>query len=488
MARSASIAGSATLARPGRAVALGVVALATLLPAAAASSQPAAAPAEHSVRLLEPPEGLQVGPLRVGAVVEGPGVARVQFLLDGRPVLAKRLPPFSVELDLGEAPRPHLVAAVAYDAAGRELARDRLRVNLGPHRFAVRLLSPVAGHRYQGTLPARAEPTLPIGEALERVDFFLGEELAGSATAPPWAADLALATGEQTYVRAVATLADGSTAEDLVAVNARSDMEELRISFVELFTSVLDRRRKPVDGLTRGDFAVTENGVPQTVRRFERVLDRPIHVGVLLDTSTSMTDELAETRRAALEFFTRILRPRDRATVITFADEPAVEVPFTSDLEALAAGLDDLEAEGETTLYDSLAFSLYYFGGLAGKRALVVLTDGHDSQSRFDQAQVVEFAQRLGVAVYPIGVDVGTRDFETESALRRLATATGGSAFFIQRARELNSAYERIEAELRSQYLLGYQSTSTVPGAFRQVEVAVAAPGLTAHTIPGYYP
>ncbi len=145
-------------------------------------------------------------------------------------------------------------------------------------------------------------------------------------------------------------------------------------------------------------------------------------------------------------------------------------------------------AEGETTLYDSLAFSLYYFGGLSGKRALVVLTDGRDSQSRFDQAEVIEFAQRLGVAVYPIGVDAGSRDFESESGLRRLASATGGSAFFIRKARELDSVYERIEAELRSQYLLGYQSTSTTPGAFRRVAVEVAAQGLTVHTIPGYYP
>lgn len=485
MARSTPIAG-VTLAVARRGVVAAIAALGLL--ALAALVEPQSASVVHSVRLLEPAEGLHVGPLRVGAVVEGPGVARVQFLLDGRPVLAKRRPPFSIELDLGDAPRPHHVTAVAYDASGQELARDRLRVNGGPHRFSVRLISPVRGQRYQGPVQARAEPTLPIGEPLERVDFFVGEQLAGSASEAPYAVDLEVSSGEQTYIRAAAILADGSTAEDLVSINARTDMEELEISFVELFTSVLDRRRKPVDGLTRDDFVVVEDGLPQRLRRFERVLDRPIHVGVLLDTSTSMIDELLETRRAALEFFERILRPRDRATVITFADEAEVKVPFTSDLEILAAGLNDLVAEGETTLYDSLAFSLYYFGGLSGKRALVVLTDGRDSQSRFDQAEVIEFAQRLGVAVYPIGVDSGSRDFEAQSGLRRLATATGGSAFFIQKARELNFAYERIEAELRSQYLLGYQSTSTAPGVFRRVEIELGPQGLTARTIPGYYP
>ncbi|MCZ6506944.1 MAG: VWA domain-containing protein, partial [Acidobacteria bacterium] len=218
------------------------------------------------------------------------------------------------------------------------------------------------------------------------------------------------------------------------------------------------------------------------------VFDRPVHVGILLDTSTSMLEELPEAEKAAKTFFERIIRPRDRATVIIFADQAQVKVPFSSDLELLAAGLDDLEAEGETTLYDSLAFSLYYFGGLEGKRAIVVLSDGADSMSRFSLAEVIEFAQRLGVAVYAIGVTSGRRDFESESGLRRLATETGGSSFFIERARELESAYERIEAELRSQYLLGYQSTSTVPGVFRRVEIEVAVRSLSVQSIPGYYP
>ncbi|MCZ6725998.1 MAG: VWA domain-containing protein [Acidobacteria bacterium] len=442
----------------------------------------------HSVRLLEPPEGLHTGGLRVGAVVEGKGVARVRFLLDGRAILSKTRPPYSVELDLGDAPRPHEVTAIAYDAEGEELARDRISINAGPHRFSVRLIAPLAGRRYSGSVRVLADVTLPIGEPLQRIEFYVGEELAGAVSRPPYEMRVDLPTREQTYVRAVAYLGDGNTGEDLVSINAPGGMEQLDISFVELFTSVLDRKRKPVEGLTREDFIVRENGVPQDVRRFERVFDRPVHVGILLDTSTSMLEELPEAEKAAKTFFERIIRPRDRATVITFADQAQVKVPFSSDLELLAAGLDDLEAEGETTLYDSLAFSLYYFGGLEGKRAIVVLTDGADSMSRFSLAEVIEFAQRLGVAVYAIGVTSGTRDFESQSGLRRLATETGGSSFFIERARELEGAYERIEAELRSQYLLGYQSTSTVPGVFRRVEIEVAVRSLSVQSIPGYYP
>jgi VWFA-related protein len=443
---------------------------------------------EHSVRLLEPPVGLHVGGLRVGAVVEGEGVARVQFLLDGRVVMSKTRPPYSVPLNLGDGPRPHEVVAIALDAQGLELARDRMSLNRGPHRFAVRLIAPLGGHSYFGSLTAKIEATLPIGEELDRIDVFVGEELAGTTTEPPYEVEVSVPSSDQTYVRAVGHLADGSETEDLVSINAPRDMEELDISFVELFTTVLDRKRQPVEGLEGSGFRVLEDGVPQVIRRFESVLDRPVHVGVLLDTSTSMQEELREALTAAKTFFERIIRPRDRATMIIFSDEAEVRAPFSNDIELLSAGLGDIEAEGETTLYDSLAFTLYYFGGLKGKRAVILLTDGADSRSRYGLSEVIEFAQRLGVAIYPIGVDVGTRNFEAESGLRRMASATGGSAFFIQRAKELDSVYARIEAELRSQYLIGYQSTSTVPEKFRTVEVVVNEPGLGARTIPGYFP
>jgi len=459
-----------------------------LLACIALLSPLAAQQTAHSVRLLEPPEGLQVGPLRVGAVVEGEGVARVRFSLDGQLVLTKTRPPYGVEIDLGPSPRPHEIVAVAYGADGKELARDVMSVNEGPHRFAVRLISPLPGQRYSDSLRARAEPTLPIGVGLERIEYFLGEQAAGSVAAPPYSLQIDLPSTEQSYVRAVAHATDGNFAEDLVSINTPTRMDQLRINFVELYTSVLDRKRRPVEGLQNEDFAVYEDGVRQTVRRFERVLDRPVHLGILLDTSTSMLDRLPAARRTAQGFFERFVRPRDRATVITFADAPQVRVPFSSDLELLAAGLEDLEADGETTLWDSLAFSLYYFGGLKGKRAIVVLTDGFDSKSRFDRSEVIEFAQRLGVAIYPIGIDISSQEFEAESGLRRLASATGGSAFFISRARELEQAYARIEAEFRSQYLIGYQSPSTMTGAFRRVKVEVEGSGQKAHTIPGYYP
>jgi hypothetical protein len=247
-----------------------------------------------------------VGGLRVGAVVEGPDVARVRFLLDGREVFSKVRPPWAVSLGLGSAPLPHEVVAIAFDRGGNELARDRLQINTGPFRFSVRLIAPLGGNRYDGAVQARAELVLPIGEPLERVEFHLAEDVAAVVTAPPFDAEIELPDAEPTYVRAVAHLTDGSVAEDMVTINSERGTDRLDISFVELYTSVLDRRRRPIDGLGIESFRVLENGERQTLRRFERVLDRPLHLGILLDTSLSMLEELPESRQAALEFFQRI--------------------------------------------------------------------------------------------------------------------------------------------------------------------------------------
>ncbi|MDX1503079.1 MAG: VWA domain-containing protein, partial [Thermoanaerobaculia bacterium] len=444
---------------------------------------------EHRLLLRVPERGLLTGRVRVTASVSSEAIAKVAFSLNGRPVMTKARPPFSVELDLGRAPRLHRLMAVGVDAEGRELTRDRLLLNVGPQRFAVRLLEPRPG-RYRYSLRARAEVDLPRGARLDRLEIYLDETRVATLYQPPFTQPILLPEGDAiAYVRAVAYLEDGNSAEDLVYVNAPQNLDSVQIDFVELYTSVVDRKGRPVEGLTAESFEVIEDGSPQRLARFDRVRDLPIHAGLVVDASTSMTEELDQAEKAALSFFQRVIRPKDRAAVFRFSDQPELHVPLTNNLEALAGGLAGLEAEGETALWDAVVFATYYLAGIRGKRALVLLTDGEDSISRNSFAEALEFARRAGVAVYSIGLALGgSRDFEVRNLLRRLARETGGESFFIDRAAQLDSIYERIEEELRTQYLLGYQSSQTSSDAYREVEVRVREPGLTAKTIPGYYP
>ncbi len=163
-------------------------------------------------------------------------------------------------------------------------------------------------------------------------------------------------------------------------------------------------------------------------------------------------------------------------------------MPFTNKLDVLAGGLANLTAEGETALFDTLVYTLHYFAGLKGKRALILLSDGQDSASRHSFDDTLEFARRTGVAIYTIGINLEHRDVLVRSQLRRLARETAGHFFFITGSYELKSIYARIEEELRTQYFLGYQSSNGSSDSFRTVEVRVKEPGLEAKTIPGYYP
>ena len=452
------------------------------------SATPAAV--EPSLRLLAPTDDLVIGLVRVEADVRGIVPARVDFELDGKPLLSKRRAPFSIEIDLGRSPRFRRLAAAAFDRAGALVAADEVLLNGGPHRFALRLTEPQRTPAAGEPVEARAAIELPEGEELDRVEFYLNETLLATLFQPPYAVSLvAPAIDGLTYLRAVAFLAGGGAAEDVRILGAEPNGEVVDVDFVELFTSVLDKRGRPVTELTAGDFRVLEDGTEQAVRRFDEMDALPIHAGVMIDTSASMLEELRDAEAAADRFFREVLTPLDRAAVITFADAPRLAVRFTNNLEVLAGGLAGLKAEGETRLHDSLAFALHYFSGVRGKRALILLSDGDDSESHYRFDEVLEYARRTGVAIYAIGLNVPANPVDAGVHLDQLARETGGRSFRIRRANELTSVYETIRQELRSQYLLAYQS-SRLDGsrAFREITVEVQRTGLSARTIRGYYP
>jgi Ca-activated chloride channel family protein len=321
---------------------------------------------------------------------------------------------------------------------------------------------------------------------VERVEVYLNETRVATLYQPPFTQAVILPKDQSlAYVRAVAYLSDGNTTEDLVFVNAPDYLEELDVDFVELYTAVTDRQGRPVEGLTAKDFKVEEDGVPQTIARFERVTDLPIHAAVALDVSASMEDSLDQARAAALQFLETSVRPKDRAALITFNDRPYLAVKFTKDVNALASGLAGVKAERGTALYDTIVFTLFYFNGVKGQRAILLLSDGKDEGSRFSWEEALDYARRAGVAIYPIGLGPQVE----KPKLKKLAEETGGRAFFLDDASGLAPVYAAIEEELRSKYLIAYQSTNTGGGdTFRTVELKVAKPGVEVKTMRGYYP
>jgi VWFA-related protein len=491
-------AGAASAAAPANAAAAKPAATAPGNPAAAMSASaapgapPAAAAAGAFVRLVPPPGGqTQTGAVRLEAQASGAGIRKVTFFLDGKEMLSRLRPPYTVELNLGPVPRAREVRAAAFGADGLELASDTLLLNAPQQRFAVRLVEPRAGSQHRGEVLARVELHVPDGSSLERLEVFLDDQRVATLYQPPYAQLIALpAGGGARFVRAVAYLAGGGSAEDLAVINSPDVVERLDVRLVELYAAVFDRSGRAVGQLAAGDFKVLDGGEAQTVLRCERVRDLPLHVLLAIDTSASMASSLPQVQKAALAFVQRTLTQKDRAALLTFSDSPVLRLPFTGDLETLAGALAGLNAERGTALFDSLVYGLSYMKGVEhGQSALVLFTDGGDHLSRLGFDETLEFARRSGIAIYAIGAGVPRLDLQVRGRLSKLAEETGGRSFFIDSAAELDGVYAAIADELRSRYLLAYQPNAPPrAGEYRQVEVRVAGDGLRVKTIRGYYP
>ncbi|HEX6202469.1 MAG TPA: VWA domain-containing protein [Thermoanaerobaculia bacterium] len=444
--------------------------------------------------LLVPPEQTVVlGLWRAEALVSGSRIVRVEFLVDGQAQLVRSRPPFTAELRLDRFPREQVIGAVGYDVAGEVVAVDEVVVNQPRGQLRVRIVEPARGVRMSGRGTARVEVTVPDGRRVERVEIEINEEPVAVLERPPWEAPIEVPGGEGVvYLSATAWLDDGSRAEDVRVLNAPGYIEQVDVALIELYVAAVDRDNHPVPGLAESDFRVLEDGRPQEVRRFEEVRDLPLAVGLVLDTSGSMESSLAEAQRAAEGFLRGVVRPSDTAFAVAFASHPVLLVPPTDDVDAVADAVTGLRANGMTVLHDALVTALYYFRGLEGQKALVLLSDGDDTASAVPWGDALEYARRMNTAVYTIGLGVGRLDVGIRGKLEELARSTGGRSFFIGQATELDGVYEQIEEELRSRYLLAY-SSDRPPGAeagdeFRRVEVEVARPGVTGRTIRGYYP
>ncbi len=453
-----------------------------------------------NVHLVPPPVGEQTGALRVEAQASGQGIHKVTFFLDGKEMLSRVRPPYSVELNLGPVPVSRELRAAAFDAGGRELASDTLTLNPPKQRFAVRLVEPRSGGSYRGRVLARAEVHVPDGASLERLELFLDDTRVATLYQAPWTQLIPLpspaaAAGRGTaaagsFVRAVAYLADGTSTEDLAVINSPDVVEKLDVRLVELYAAVFDRGGRPIGGLAEGDFKVLDGGEAQSVLRFERVRDLPLHLLFAIDTSASMAATLPQVQKAALAFLQRTLTPKDRAALLTFSDSPVLRTPFTSDLGTLAGALAGLNAERGTALFDSLVYGLSYMKGVQhGQSAVILFTDGGDHLSRLSFDETLAFARRAGIAIYAIGAHIARLDLQIRGHLAKLAEETGGRSFFIESATELDGVYASIEDELRSRYLLAYQPKAAPrAGECRTVEVRVAGDGRRVKSIRGYYP
>ncbi len=197
---------------------------------------------------------------------------------------------------------------------------------------------------------------------------------------------------------------------------------------------------------------------------------------------------MAEAQKAGALFFKNVLKGGDKAFLVSFDTQPQIVQKWSSKLSDVSAGLSKLRAEESTALYDAVVYSLYNFLGVKGQKALVLITDGEDTSSKFTFDQAIEYARRAAVPIYAIGLGIRAAQIDVRYKLGKFCTETGGNVYYIERAEELSKIYTDIQDELRSQYVLGfYPADGVKPGSkWREINVQVSEG--RAKTIRGYYP
>jgi VWFA-related protein len=267
------------------------------------------------------------------------------------------------------------------------------------------------------------------------------------------------------------------------------------VKVVNVLVTVRDRQGQLVKGLTQDDFTLEEDGRTQTIRYFSPRSEQPLTIGMLVDVSGSQRTVLVEQNRATSRFFDQVLRPGDQAFLVR----------FDSKVEALAGlTLPELDANASrargTALYDAIVFAAGRSANSAGRKALIVLSDGYDTSSSATLGTAAGTAQRADALVYSIRfLDRDIFAFEVPAsqggspvpregrkALERIAKETGGTYFDLTPSNTLEKIYSRIEDELRNQYSLGFTPGGNRAG-YRKIRVTVKKKGCTVQARDGYF-
>ena len=260
---------------------------------------------------------------------------------------------------------------------------------------------------------------------------------------------------------------------------------------VVLNVSVFDRDGKVVKDLGKSAFTVYENGEKQTVKDF-RQDDVPISLGLIIDTSASMTDKRDRVASAALAMV-KASNPEDEVFIINFNESVKLANDFTNNTKDLEKALRNLDAKGETAMRDALLLGNEHLRHRAhrDKKVLLVVTDGEDNSSAETQAHLVEAAQKNDVIIYGIGL-LGAEEPESaaraKKQLTELTEQTGGQSWFPNDVAEIANITPEIAHEIRNQYVLSYTPTNlAADGSFRKIRVDVDLPGAVVRTRAGYY-
>jgi Ca-activated chloride channel family protein len=307
-------------------------------------------------------------------------------------------------------------------------------------------------------------------------------------------------------------------------ITLRSD-EVIRVesNLTNILFTAADKQKRFVSSLKREDIRVLEDGVPQEIFTFQRNIDLPLSLAILIDTSGSEERTLPEEKAAARSFLETVVRPnKDEAAIVSFTGDVTLEQGLTGNIARLRRAIDQVEfvppsgyigggvvvggtppisgtqqaLAGSTAIWDAIwATSNELLSDAAEhtRRAIILLTDGDDTISQVHMQDAINRALKADALIYAIGIGDRYQFGINEGALKKITEGTGGRAYFPRNERELRDSFVQIQNDLREQYLVAYSSSNkTRDGSYRRVAIEIVNPetrkeNLRLNYRPGYF-
>ena len=267
---------------------------------------------------------------------------------------------------------------------------------------------------------------------------------------------------------------------DRIPPGSQSQKDEstyrVNVRLVNVFTTVTDSRGAPVANLSKDDFQLLEDGIPQTIKVFEKESAIPLSIALAIDTSPSTLRDFKLEISSARRFVHSILRNEDRLSIFQVTENIDQLTRFTSDLKSIERGIDNLRTGPGTSIYDAIFLCSESLLDREGRKVLVLITDGGDTTSKADYNGALRRAQQAEVIVYsiivvPVEADAG-RNLGGEHALIQISNDTGGKYYYAEGQQQLDDAFRKISDELRTQYLLAFYPTRKISDSpFRKIQV-----------------
>ena len=284
---------------------------------------------------------------------------------------------------------------------------------------------------------------------------------------------------------------------DKGAASESDDQRPIRLDVtrVNILFTVTDKKGRFVTDLNKDDFEVIENKKIQSVQQFAAESDLPLRLAVLVDTSNSIRDQFRFEQEAAIRFVQSVVRPgADKLMLVSFDTAAELVTDLTDDMRALEKGIKGMRPGGGTALYDAVYFAAKEKLMMDQprdkfRRAIILISDGDDTESRLTRDQALEMAQKADVVIYAISTNIKREESDGDKILKYLTEETGGQAFFPFKISDLDQNFENIANELRHQYNIFYRPEPLkADGLYHPVTVrAKGRRDLVVRARKGYY-